>query len=48
MDYLDLLLIYWPFIDYICAWKEMEECVKEGINKNIGLSNFYSEHLENN
>ena len=46
MDYLDLLLIHWPFGDYVSAWKEMEECVKEGKIKNIGLSNFYGEHLE--
>ena len=42
MDYLDLLFIYWRFVDYISAWKEMEECVKEDINKNIGFSNFYA------
>ena len=46
MEYLDLLLIHWPFGDYVSAWKEMEECVKEGKIKNIGLSNFYGEHLE--
>ncbi len=46
MEYLDLLLIHWPFGDYVSAWKEMEECVKEGKLKNIGLSNFYGEHLD--
>ena len=44
--YIDLLLIHWPFGDYIAAWKEMEKAVKDGKIKSIGLSNFYPDKLE--
>ena len=44
--YLDLLLIHWPFGDYVNAWKEMEKKVKEGKIKSIGLSNFYPDKLK--
>ena len=44
--YIDLLLIHWPFGDYIAAWKEMEKAVKDGKIKSIGLSNFYPDRLQ--
>ncbi len=45
-DYIDLLLLHQQFGQYIDAWKEMEQAVKEGKVKAIGLSNFESERLE--
>ena len=44
--YIDLLLIHWPFGDYIAGWKEMEKAVKDGKIKSIGLSNFYPDRLQ--
>jgi len=50
-DYLDLYLIHWPMGYYdeknrlvlkplYKTWKEMEECVKKGLCRAIGVSNF--------
>jgi len=55
LDYLDLYLIHWPnplkFRD--CweeknaeSWKEMEDAVKDGKIRAIGLSNFWEHHIE--
>lgn len=46
VDYLDLLLIHQQFGDYMNAWRAMEEAVKEGKVRSIGLSNFYGKRME--
>ncbi|KAF5271994.1 hypothetical protein FQR65_LT04975 [Abscondita terminalis] len=33
-------------VDYLETWKGMEECVKLGLARNIGISNFNSEQIE--
>ena len=45
-DYIDLLLLYQPYNDYIGAYKAMEKAQKEGKVKSIGISNFYGEQLD--
>lgn len=45
--YLDLLLIHWPVKDCVKhTWKVMEEFVKNGEIRSIGVSNFNRNHLE--
>ncbi|CAH0713938.1 unnamed protein product, partial [Brenthis ino] len=56
LDYVDLYLVHWPVsvnsngedmkIDYIETWRGMEETVKLGLAKSIGVSNFNEEQLE--
>lgn len=46
-DYLDLLLIHWPVKEHVKdTWQVMEEFVKEGKIRSIGVSNFNRHHLE--
>ena len=51
MDYVDLYLIHWPMGYYDSSenlilkplyktWREMEDCVKKGLCRSIGVSNF--------
>lgn len=40
LDYLDLYLIHQPYHDYYGAWRAMEEYLKEGRARAIGVSNF--------
>lgn len=40
MDYVDLLLFHQPYGEYVEGWKAMEEAVKAGKVRSIGLSNF--------
>lgn len=45
--YIDLLLIHWPVKDEIeVTWKIMEEYVKKGKVRSIGLSNFNPHHID--
>ena len=39
-DYVDLMLLHRPYRDYLGAWKALEEGVKQGKIKSIGISNF--------
>ena len=45
VDYLDMVLLHWPFGNYYQAWKELEKLYEEGIIKAIGVSNFESDQL---
>ena len=44
-DYIDLLLIHQPFGDYYGAWRAMEQALKAGKVRAIGVSNFYPDRL---
>lgn len=47
VDYLDLLLIHWPVKDCVKhTWQVMEEFVRNGKVRSIGLSNFNPNHLD--
>lgn len=47
-DYVDLLLIHWPFeqIDLKAVLQEMDELVDEGKVRNIGISNFLANQMD--
>lgn len=40
LDYLDLLLFHQPYGDYVDGWRAMEDAVRAGKVRSIGLSNF--------
>ena len=44
-DYLDLILLHWPFGNYYAAWRELEKFYAEGIIRAIGVSNFEPDRL---
>ena len=44
-DYLDLVLLHWPFGNYYAAWRELEKLYAEGILRAIGVSNFEPDRL---
>ena len=47
LDYVDLLLMHWPYPNhYIDTWKAMEEVKKLGLSKSIGVCNFRVRHME--
>ena len=46
VDYIDLVLLHFPFNDYIGAYKELEEEYDKGRIKNIGISNFEDNKFE--
>jgi len=53
VEYVDLFLIHWPFVDREktlnyreSTWKAMEEIYKSGSAKSIGVSNYTEAHLE--
>lgn len=45
LDYLDLYLIHQPFGDVHGSWRSMEEALKAGKVRAIGLSNFHPDRL---
>ncbi len=44
-DYLDLVLLHWPFADYYTAWRKLENLRDEGKIRTIGVSNFEPDRL---
>lgn len=46
-DYIDSLIIHWPYMDYILEiWDRLVELHQNGVLKSIGVSNFGIRHLE--
>lgn len=45
LDYLDLYLIHQPYGDCFGSWRAMEELMKEGYIRAIGVSNFSPERI---
>lgn len=39
-DYIDLVYLHQPVGDYLGAWRELEEAVRQGKVRSIGISNF--------
>lgn len=46
LDYIDLLLFHQPYGDYVDGWRAMEEAVRAGKVRSIGLSNFPVHKIE--
>ena len=44
-DYIDLMLIHQPFGDYYGTYRAMEDALKEGKLRAIGVSNFYPDRF---
>lgn len=44
-DYVDLLLIHQPYGDYYGTYRAMEQALKDGKTRAIGLSNFYGDRF---
>ena len=44
-DYIDLLLLHWPFANYYAAWRSLEKLYAEGKIRAIGVSNFEPNQL---
>lgn len=44
-DYIDLLLLHWPFANYYAAWRVLEKLYAEGKIRAIGVSNFEPDQL---
>lgn len=45
VEYLDLVLLHWPFGNYYAAWRDLEELYAEGKIRAIGVSNFDPDRL---
>ena len=45
LDYLDLYLIHQPYGDVYGAWRAMEELVRDGRVRAIGVSNFHPDRV---
>lgn len=44
-DYIDLLLLHWPFANYYAAWRSLEKLYADGRVRAIGVSNFEPDRL---
>ena len=44
-DYLDLLLLHWPFANYYGVWRALEKLYEAGKVRAIGVSNFEPDQL---
>lgn len=44
-DYIDLLLLHWPFANYYAAWRVLEKLYDTGKVRAIGVSNFEPDQL---
>lgn len=44
-DYIDLMLLHWPFGNYYAAWRSLEKLYAEGKIRAIGVSNFEPDRL---
>lgn len=44
-DYIDLLLLHWPFANYYAAWRVLEKLYDAGKIRAIGVSNFEPNQL---
>ena len=44
-DYIDLLLLHWPFANYYAAWRALEKLYTDGKIRAIGVSNFEPDQL---
>lgn len=44
-DYIDLMLLHQPFCDRYGAYRALEDALKEGKLRAIGVSNFYPDHF---
>jgi len=45
IDYLDLVLIHWPYGNTYHAYRELEKMYEEGLIKSIGVSNYQESQL---
>lgn len=44
-DYIDLVLLHWPFANYYAAWRSLEKLYANGKIQAIGVSNFEPDQL---
>ena len=45
VDYIDLMLIHWPFGNVYAAWRDLETLYEEGVLRAIGISNFAPDRM---
>lgn len=44
-DYIDMVLLHWPYGNYYAAWRDLERLYDQGIIRAIGVSNFEPDRL---
>jgi len=44
-DYIDCMLLHWPYPGYIDNWKELEKAYKKGYLRAIGIANTQERHV---